>query len=128
MTPLPAASSRTLPEHPMTSTRLWPCIALLSLTLAGLTPAHAQRAGAPRMADYIVAIVNQELVTAGEVEQRLAQVRENARRSGAKLPPEDQLRRDVLETLIDERVQITNARDSGQRVDDAELERAVANV
>ncbi|MBX3621423.1 MAG: peptidylprolyl isomerase [Rhizobacter sp.] len=112
----------------MTSTRLWPCIALLTLTLAGLTPAQAQRASTPRMADYIVAIVNQELVTAGEVEQRMAQVRENARRTGATLPPDEQLRREVLQALIDERVQVTNARDSGQRVDDVELERAVANV
>ena len=114
----------------MTPIRSWPRIALLSLALAGgVAPAFAQRAtSTPRTADYIVAIVNQELVTAGELEQRLAQVRENARRSGAQLPPEDELRRGVLDALIDERVLITNARDSGQRVDDAELERAMANV
>lgn len=114
----------------MTPIRSWPRIALLSLALAGgVAPALAQRAtSTPRTADYIVAIVNQELVTAGELEQRLAQVRENARRSGAQLPPEDELRRGVLDALIDERVLITNARDSGQRVDDAELERAMANV
>jgi peptidyl-prolyl cis-trans isomerase SurA len=113
----------------MTTIRSWPCIALLSLALASTAPALAQRAtSTPRMADYIVAIVNQELVTAGELEQRLAQVRENARRSGAQLPPEDELRRGVLDALIDERVLVTNARDSGQRVDDAELERAMANV
>jgi peptidyl-prolyl cis-trans isomerase SurA len=34
----------------------------------------------------------------------------------------------VLDLLIEERVQITYARDSGQRLDDAELDRAVANV
>jgi peptidyl-prolyl cis-trans isomerase SurA len=111
----------------MTPIRTWPCIALLSLTLAAAWPAQAQR-NAPRTADYIVAIVNQELVTAAEVQQRLAQVRESARRSNAQLPPEDELRQQVLDTLIDERVLVTNARDSGQRVDDTELERAMANV
>ena len=34
----------------------------------------------------------------------------------------------MLDALIDERVQLTYARESGQRVDDAELDRAVGNV
>ncbi|MBC7956427.1 MAG: SurA N-terminal domain-containing protein, partial [Cytophagales bacterium] len=114
----------------MTLNRSWPRIFLLSLLLAGSgSSALAQsRSNAPRTADYIIAIVNQELVTAGELQIRLSQVRDDARRSNAKLPPEDELRRQVLDSLIDERVLITNARDNGQRVDDAEVERAVANV
>lgn len=111
----------------MTTIRHWPCIALLSLTLAAGLPAHAQRS-APRTADYIVAIVNQELVTAAELQQRIAQVRENARRSNTPLPPDEELKQEVLNALIDERVIVTNARDSGMRLDDAELERAMANV
>ncbi|MGY4831279.1 peptidylprolyl isomerase [Sphaerotilaceae bacterium SBD11-9] len=104
---------------------------LLSLLVAGLAPAASaqqQRASASRNGDYIIAIVNQELVTAGEVQQRMDQVRENARRNGMRLPPEDELRRGVLEALISERAQITNARESGTRVDDTEVERAIANV
>ena len=38
------------------------------------------------------------------------------------------LRRQVLDALIDERVQLTYARDSGPRLDEAEVDRAVANV
>jgi peptidyl-prolyl cis-trans isomerase SurA len=34
----------------------------------------------------------------------------------------------VLDVLINERVQVTNARETGQRLDDAELDRAVLNV
>jgi len=110
--------------------RSWSCIALLSLTAAGFAPAASaqQRTPSPHTADYIVAIVNQELVTAAEVQLRLTQVREDARRSGARLPPEDDLRRQILDALIDERVQITNARDIGQKVEDPEVERAMANV
>lgn len=78
--------------------------------------------------DYIVAIVNSELVTAGEVAQRVARVRENAARGGNRLPPDDELQRQVIDALIEERVQITYARDTGQKVDDGELDRAVANV
>lgn len=114
----------------MTSILSWPRLALLAAALAAATPgAMAQkRASVPQMADYIVAIVNQELVTAAELQARLAQVRDDARRSNAKLPPDDELRKQVLDALIDERVQVTHARENGQRVDEAELDRAVANV
>jgi len=78
--------------------------------------------------DYIVAVVNQELVTASEVQQRLARVREEAARNRATLPPLPALRKQVIDTLIDERVLVTNARETGARVDDPEIDRAVANV
>ena len=90
--------------------------------------AQAGAARAPRTADYIVAIVNQELVTASELEQRLARIRQEAGRANTRLPPEPELRRQVLDSLIDERVQITHARDNGARVDENELDRAVGNV
>ena len=97
---------------------------LLALLVGG---ALAQ-ARPPRTGDYIVAVVNSDLVTAFEVNQRIARAREEAARSRAQLPPADELRRQVLDTLIEERVIITYARDSGTKVDDVELDRAVANV
>lgn len=105
-------------------------LALAALAGAAAAPAlHAQtRASAPRSGDFIVAIVNQELVTASEVEARLARIRADAARSNAQLPPPDELRRQVIDVLIDERVQLTHARENGNRVDEAELDRAVANV
>ena len=81
-----------------------------------------------RVGDYIVAVVNSELVTAYEVEQRAARIREEAIRSGAREPAADSLRTQVLDSLIDERVLVTYARDSGAKVDEAELDRAVNGV
>jgi peptidyl-prolyl cis-trans isomerase SurA len=105
---------------------------LIAAGLAMGVPALAQPLQAPgsaaRSADYIVAVVNQELVTNSEVQQRLAAIRREAAQSGARLPPDDELRREVLDAMIDERAQLTHARDSGMRVDDAELDRAVNNV
>ncbi|WP_280153157.1 peptidylprolyl isomerase [Piscinibacter sp. XHJ-5] len=114
------------------STRQALAAALAAALCLAAPAAWAQAAGgtrtAPRTADYIVAVVNQELVTASELEQRLARVRDSATRAGAKLPPPAELRAQVLDALIDERVQITHARENGARVDEAELDRAVANV
>lgn len=102
---------------------------LVALALALALPAQAQqRERDARTADYIVAVVNQELVTAFEVAQRLENVRAEARRSGQRLPADDALRRQVVDALIEERVIVTHARDSGLRIDDAELDRALASI
>ena len=95
--------------------------------LASLAPA-ASRAATPSMADYIVAVVNQELVTNGELQLRLARIREEAARSKAQLPAPAELRKQVLDALIDERVQVTNARETSPKIDEAELDRALVNV
>ncbi len=95
---------------------------------AGALLAAPGAAAQPRTADYIVAVVNQELVTAVELAQRMARVRESAARANAPLPPEARLREQVLDALIEERVILSHARDSGVRIDDAELQRALASV
>jgi peptidyl-prolyl cis-trans isomerase SurA len=102
----------------------------LTLCLCALGVAALGQAGnrTLRPGDYIVAVVNSELVTAYEVEQRAERVREEARRSGAREPATDSLRTKVLDALIDDRVLVTYARDSGAKVDEAELDRAVSSV
>ncbi|HUP05905.1 MAG TPA: peptidylprolyl isomerase [Caldimonas sp.] len=103
--------------------------AILAFALLLAPALQAQTAArAPRNGDYIVAVVNQELVTAAEVDQRLARVRAEAERNRQTLPAPAVLRQQVLDQLIDERVQVTNARDVGVKIDEAELDRAVNNV
>ena len=79
-----------------------------------------------RQGDYILAVVNQELVTAAEVDQRIALAR--AANRGQPLPPINELRQQALDSLIEDRVLVTYARTSGIKIEDSELERAVANV
>ena len=67
-------------------------------------------------------------MTAGEVQQRLARIRDEAARSQQPAAAAAELRQQVLDALIDERVQVTNARESGPKLDEAEVDRAVANV
>ncbi|MDP1912256.1 peptidylprolyl isomerase [Brevundimonas sp.] len=97
-----------------------------ALATAALS-ATAQARNDLRPGDYIAVIVNQELVTAGEVERRLERVLADAGR-GAKLPPQAELRKLALDALIDERVMITTARESGMRVDEPEIDRAVQSI
>jgi peptidyl-prolyl cis-trans isomerase SurA len=100
---------------------------LLAASLLGMpldTPAQAAR----RSGDYIVAVVNQELVTNSEVQQRLQRAEQEAASSNTRLPDRDTLQRELLDQLIDERAQLSAARDGGVRVDEVEIDRAVGNV
>ena len=105
--------------------RSWAAAFALAL-MAASGPAQSQRGA--RNGDYIAAIVNQELVTAGEVERRLERARAEATRANVRLPVEEELRRQALDALIDERAMISTARESGMRVDEPELDRAVQNI
>lgn len=81
-----------------------------------------------RPGDYIVAVVNQELVTAVEVELRMERLRAEAARAGQRLPPDAEMRRQVVDALVEERVILTFSRDMGGKVDEAEIDRAVQVV
>ena len=104
-------------------------VALLTLSLiAPLAAAQTRATTVPNTADYIVAVVNQELVTNAELQSRLSRIREEADRTKQQLPPPAELRKQVLDALIDERVLVTNARETGPKLDEAEIDRAVMNV
>ena len=116
--PLAASGSPLLP-----ATKAALLVGLLSVAIAAGAQDRVVRNG-----DYIAAVVNQELVTAGEVERRVERAQAEAARAGVRMPPEGELRRQALDALIDERAMITTARESGMRVDDAEVDRAVQNI
>jgi peptidyl-prolyl cis-trans isomerase SurA len=102
----------------------------LATILTTIAPPAAAQATAPRVrnGDYIVAVVNSELVTAAEVERRVQQARAEGARGAGRVPSEAELRRQAVDALIEERVVVTHARDSGARVDEPELDRAVRSV
>ena len=129
----PLSACRNLLLMTATAVLAWPSAAQIrapaTTPAAGSSPpARVASAGPGLRGDYILAVVNQELVTAGELALRIQRVRDAANRASNPLPPEPELRSQVLKALIDERVLVTAARETGQRVDEAEIDRAVANV
>lgn len=97
------------------------------------TPAPAAPARPPVQAptlkpgDYIAAVVNSDVVAASEVISRTERLREEARRRGEPASAEA-LHKQALDSLIEERVISTYARENGPRVDEPELDRVVLNV
>ncbi len=122
--------------HPERWRRLFPgvadfacltCLAAAS-ALLGAGPVAAAESRPPlRPGDFIAVIINQELVTAGEVERRVERAVADAGRN-VQLPPDAELRKQALDALIDERVMISSARDSGMRVEEPEIDRAVQSI
>ncbi|THF64412.1 peptidylprolyl isomerase [Pseudothauera rhizosphaerae] len=94
---------------------------------AGLSalPAAAQRAVE---ADRIVAVVNNEVITAVQLRERLDQAVRRLSRQGTELPPREVLERQMLERLILERAQLQLARESTIRVDETMLERSIQRI
>jgi peptidyl-prolyl cis-trans isomerase SurA len=101
-------------------------IAPFVLALAATLPLQAQTTLQP--GDYIAAVVNQDVVAASEVIQRTEALRQQARKNGEVMPETAGLRKQALEALIEDRVLVTYARENGPKVDEAELDRVVANV
>ncbi len=99
------------------------------LGLQASQPAWAQqRAFDLKPGDYIAVVVNQDVVAASEVVQRTARLKEEARRRGEAMPDSVALHKQAMEALIEDRVQVTYAREAGGKVDEPELDRVVANV
>jgi len=82
----------------------------------------------PRAVDRVVAIVNAEAITEGELDRRSRAVLRRLQSQGGGAPPADELRRQVLERMILERAQVQAARDAGVRIDEATVDRTIARI
>ena len=80
------------------------------------------------LVDRIVAVVNKEVVTYSELNEAVAAAERQLRRQGTLAPERGVLERQLLERLILEKAQLQLARETGIRVDDLQLDRAVARI
>jgi peptidyl-prolyl cis-trans isomerase SurA len=103
---------------------------LLFCLLSSLAiPAHAQtRRAQPLEVDRIIAVVNDEAITAYELRARLATVERQLRDQKVQLPPREVLEKQLLERMITDRVQLQYAKETGLRVSDIELDAAMRRI
>ena len=98
------------------------------LCLAGGQAFAQGRAAQVIEADRIIAVVNDEVITLNELKARIAAVERQLRQQGTQMPPRDVLEKHILERLIVDRVQIQFARETGLRIDDAQLDQTLARI
>ena len=80
------------------------------------------------MLDRVAAVVNDGVVLRSELEEQMSLVGERLKAQGLEMPPADVLRQQVLERLILQELQIQRAQRAGIRVNDENLNQALAEV
>ena len=100
-------------------------ILAITTTLIALFAPYEAFAQQPRLVDRVIAIVNDDVITQVELEQRVAQIMGQLRQQNTALPPPGVLEKQVLDRLIDEQIQLQLAEERGIRVTDAQLDRVV---
>ena len=107
-------------------------IAAMFIAAASSSPAIAQspapQRAAPKAIDSIAAVVNTDVITRKELSDRVKSVEARMKQQGVQIPPRDLLERQVLERMIADRAQLQLAAESGIRVEDALLDRAMARL
>ena len=100
------------------------CLILIAAT------AQAQQAkpNAIVVIDRIIAVVNDEVITERELAARVDFALRQLAQQGTQPPARQILEKQLLERTINDRVQMQYARDTGTRVDNAELDRAMVKV
>lgn len=96
----------------------------LLIAASTLMPAHA----AVQSLDYIVAVVNDEIITHQELAKRYDEVAQNLSRQKTPLPPRAVLEKQLLERMVTELALQQHARSTGIRVDPAQVERALQRI
>jgi peptidyl-prolyl cis-trans isomerase SurA len=101
---------------------------LVFLLVALLGFAAGAAAQPVMLVDRIVAIVNKEVITSSELAGAVAAAERELRRRGTAPPERAVLEQQMLERLILDKAQVQLARDTGIRVDELQLDRAVQRI
>lgn len=78
--------------------------------------------------DHVVAIVNDDVITRVELDRRLERIKSQARQQQQRLPDEQTLERQVLESLIVEELQLQLAEKAGIRVNEEMINQVINNI
>jgi len=78
--------------------------------------------------DQIAAVVNDEVITRGELEQRYQTAMQQLRRQNIQMPPRNLLLAQTLERMITERALLQHAKSTGIRVDPLQIDRAIQRI
>jgi peptidyl-prolyl cis-trans isomerase SurA len=108
----------------MKTLRLLPLLLLLPI---GLAFAQTRRTD-PVEINRVIAVVNDEAITAQELRSRIVAVQRQLRGQNVQLPPDAVLEKQLLERMIVDRVQLQQAKETGLRVSDIELDGALRRI
>src|SRR3954462_2031726 len=80
------------------------------------------------LVDRIVAVVNKEVITYSELNEAVGMAERQLARQGTQAPERPVLERQMLERLILDKAQLQMARETGLRIDEVQIDRAVERI
>jgi len=104
-------------------------LAFVAVALPSYAQSNAQASASEskvRDIDGVAAVVNTGFVTRKEIDDRVATITKQG--GGAAMPDKDTLRKQVLERLIVEKIQLQDAEQSGISVSNNELDKIIADI
>jgi peptidyl-prolyl cis-trans isomerase SurA len=113
---------------PMTMKQLLLLPLLLLLGTAHAADAAQAAHPAIEAIDGIAAVVDEDVITRAELENRLQTITRQLRQKGTQLPPRAVLQRQMLERMIIEQLQLALAKQLGITVDDEELNKVIDRI
>jgi peptidyl-prolyl cis-trans isomerase SurA len=78
--------------------------------------------------DSVVAVVNDDVITRYELDDRIRDVVRQLQRQNTPLPPMDVLQKQILDRMITDMLQRQYAKETGVRVDDSQLDQAITRI
>jgi peptidyl-prolyl cis-trans isomerase SurA len=102
----------------------------LAASLLGAVQLSGAETKPPRAValDRIVAVVNSDVITQLELDERLHMVIQQLQKQGTPIPSRDLLEKQLLERMIMDRLQLQLAQETGLKVDDAQLDKALQRI
>jgi peptidyl-prolyl cis-trans isomerase SurA len=104
----------------------------LSAILLSSSPAFADAQIDPQLQvatiDAVIAVVNDDVITQHELDERLRTVIVQLKKQGTPLPEQAVLEKQILERMITEMLQAQYAKESGVRVDDTQLDLSLTRI
>ncbi len=122
---MPTTKLTVMPTSSFIKRSFMPLLGLLTFAL--MLGIEAYAADVEKI-DRIVAVVNQTAITEQELENRIMTVTAQLKKQGTELPPEDILRKQILERLISDALQLEFAAQTGVRIDDNQLDRTIERI
>lgn len=78
--------------------------------------------------DHIAVVVNDDVITNHELDNYLSKIKQQLKKQGTPLPAAKELEKQVLERMIIDMLQLQFAKESGVRIDDAQLDKALGRI
>ena len=112
-------------HHVIKSTALLGLLLLLLPSIMAAAPAPPKATGE---IDRILVIVNDDVITETELANRLAETKKQLALEKIKTPPDDILRKQLLDRMVLERLQLQLAVQTGIRVGESEVDQAIEAI